>query len=82
MPLFFLHHVIDGVRLDDHDGHELDDFHAAKREAVLSVRAVQGNRLMAGLPLREGRVEVVDKSGRTLARVCYIEAVKSEADDQ
>jgi hypothetical protein len=41
---------------DDRDCHELTHFHAHKREAVLSIRAVQGNRPMAGLPLREGRV--------------------------
>jgi len=76
MPSFFLHHVVDGVRVEDEEGHDLPDLETAMREAVLGIRAVQGDRLLAGLPLQEGQVEITDLAGRRLASVSYNEAVR------
>lgn len=75
MPRYFLHHMIDDSRLEDHEGHDLADLSLAEREAVLSVRAVQGNRLISGKPLLKGAIEITDEDGQLLATVLYLDAV-------
>ena len=81
MPTFFLHHLLDGARLEDRDGHDLRDSAEAKREAVLGIRSVQGNRLLSGLPLMAGHVEIASEDGQVLCRLCYIEALGPVLDE-
>jgi hypothetical protein len=76
MPMFFLHYVLEDARVPDEEGHELDNVAAARREAVLGVRAIQGHRLLAGSRLSNGHVEIADAAGQTVATLSFMDVVR------
>jgi hypothetical protein len=79
MPMFFLHYVLEDDRLADEEGHKLDNVAAARREAVLGIRAIQGHRLLAGSRLSTGHVEIADAAGQTVAIVSFMDVVRPPA---
>jgi hypothetical protein len=78
MATFFLHYVLDGVRVEDQDGQDLPSLGVARQEAVLGFRSIQGHRLTAGLPLQNGHVEITDSAGERVGFVSDGEALRAD----
>jgi hypothetical protein len=69
MPHYFFHVRNGNLSSLDDEGGDFDDFAAAEREAVLSVRDLMIEALKNGEPVIGWRVEIADEDGKVLNSV-------------
>jgi hypothetical protein len=69
MPRFFFHIRDDAELIPDEEGTNLPDLAAARREAVLSVRAIIVEAISSSEPWDHVAIEVTDEQGNVLETV-------------
>jgi hypothetical protein len=74
VPRFFFH-VYDTIEALDEEGYCLPDADAARRDAVLSARALICEQVKLGTVNLSYRIEVVDEAGNTILDLPYSAAV-------
>lgn len=76
MPRYFFNIVEGNSSAIDPDGADLPDVAAARREAVLSVRAIVGDDLRSGGSFTaDRRIEVTDESGKVVFSLSFTDAI-------
>ncbi len=73
MPRYYFH-VYDGIALQDHEGTELADLNAARKEALQVADGLLGSAARRADLGEEWRIEVTNQSGTLLFSMDFIVA--------
>jgi hypothetical protein len=69
MPHYFFHIRNGQLSTQDDEGGEFDNFAAAEREAVMSVRDLVVESVKCGDPVTGWKIEITDEDGKILGSV-------------
>ena len=79
MPRFYLHICDGSCTIEDGEGYDFADAHAAREEAIWSARDLMASNLRDGKPLGLNRFfRVTDDKGATLFDVQFRDAVPQD----
>lgn len=75
MPNFYLYLEHDGVRIEDPDGSDLPDLHAAHAEALAAARDLWAQAIVRGEDLSDRRFIIFDEHGTEHLAFAFIDAL-------
>jgi hypothetical protein len=79
MPQFFFNVRTGPYVVEDHEGSDLANLEAARREAILDARSAMSTAIKEGRDIsRRVTIEVCDDKGRILMLVPYTDAILSD----